>query len=365
MSGGVRSSRSNHASPGGPGGDPTPAAASHKGGARVRVAARRWLPRLLGLGLLVWAVRTVGAGNLAGALAKADPKLVLPAALVAFPFIYVKGWRWSRILAGLGVELSVRDAFGLYAIGIWAGQVTPGQAGDFLKAWYLRARGVEIARAVVSSLLDRLFDLAAVFALGAIGLVAYAGGSGGIAIALLGLLSVTVALAAAMTSGWRRLGGELFDRLAPAAWRGRLAGNRTVQALAAVRLDARHLMAVLALTALSWVISLARVYLCFLAVGIKLPTLDYLVAAAVVTLAGLITLGGVGTRDAAMLALLGPTSDYQYAGSTVVAASVLVLVLNFSNIVPGLLLWLREPIPLRSAEQAIDGAAAGEAIAGA
>lgn len=329
-------------------------------------AARRWVPRLLGLGLLVWAVRTVGAGNLAGALARADPKLVLPAALVALPFIYVKGWRWSRILAGLGVELSVRDAFGLYAIGIWAGQVTPGQAGDFLKAWYLRARGVEIARAVVSSLLDRLFDLAAVFALGAVGLVAYAGGGGGgIAIALVGLLAVTVALAAAMTSGWRRLGGALFDRLAPAALRARLTGNRAIQALAAVRLDARHLAVVLALTALSWVISLARVYLCFLAVGIKLPALDYLVAAAVVTLAGLITLGGVGTRDAAMLALLGPASAYHYAGSTVVAASFLVLVLNFSNIVPGLVLWLREPIPLRSAEQAIDEPATREAIVGA
>lgn len=351
--------------PGGPGVDPRAATTPRGPGARERGAARRWLPRVLGLALLVWAVRTVGVGNLAGALAKADPKLVLPAALVALPFIYVKGWRWSRILAGLGVELTVRDAFGLYAIGIWAGQVTPGQAGDFLKAWYLRARGVEIARAVVSSLLDRLFDLAAVFALGAIGLVAYAGGSGGIAIALIGLLGVTAALAAAMTSGWRRLGGTLFDRLAPATLRARLTGNRTIQALAAVRLDARRLAAVLALTVLSWIISLARVYLCFLAVGIRLPALDYLVAAAVVTLAGLITLGGVGTRDAAMLALLGPASAYNYAGSTVVAASFLVLVLNFSNIVPGLVLWLREPIPLRSAEQAIDGAAAGEAIAGA
>lgn len=314
---------------------------------------------------MFWAVRTVGAANLVSALRKADPTLVLPAALVALPFIYVKGWRWSRILAGLDVELSVRDAFGLYAIGIWAGQVTPGQAGDFLKAWYLRARGVELARALVSSLLDRLFDLAAVFALGAVGLVAYTGGGRGTAIALVGLLGVCVALAAAMTSGWRRLGGRLVERFAPPRVHARLRANRTLQALTAVRLEPRHLSGVLALTGLSWIISLARVYLCFLAVGIKLPVSDYLVAAAVATLAGLVTLGGIGTRDAAMLALLGPASAYHYAGGMVVAASFLILVLNFSNIVPGLLLWLREPIPLRTAKATIEDQASDGAVAGA
>lgn len=330
-----------------------PVARPPRPGASLVAWSRRWLPRLLGLALFGWALAAVGPASIWRALQTANPWLVLPAALAAVPFIYVKGWRWSRILAGLDVALPLGTAFELYGIGIWAGQVTPGQAGDFLKAWYLRSRGVELARALLSSFLDRLFDLGAVFALGAVGLFALVGGGRSLLVTLAALLAVVGVLAGAMTARWRAPLLAALARVTPARLRARLAADARLRSLADTRLDAAHLAPVLGLTALSWILSLARVYLCFRAVGVLLPLVDFLVVAAVITLAGLITIGGIGTRDAAMLALLGP---YGYDGGRVLAVSFLILVLNLSNIVPGFLVWLREPVPLRSVTTDEEGA---------
>lgn len=312
----------------------------------VLATVRRWLPRLLGVALFVWVIAAVGPVSIWRSLRAANPWLVAPAVLAALPFIAVKGWRWARILDGLGSPVSWGEAVRLYAIGIWAGQATVGQAGDFVKAWYLRSRGIALSRALLSALLDRLFDLAALFALGALGLFAFAGGGQSLVLAIGALTAVCLALAAALTARWRAPLFALLGQFVPGVVRRRLAGNTTVQSLVTARLDARHLAPVLGLTLLSWIISLGRVVLCFWAVGVRLALPEFLIVAALTTLAGLISIGGIGTRDVALVALLAP---YGYDRGQAVAASFLILVLNISNIVPGFLAWLREPLPLRRA----------------
>ncbi len=349
---------------------PTPPAlrpARRPGG--VGAAVRRWAPRLVGIALFVWAFAAAGPREVWRGLAAADPWPIVPAVLVAVPFICSKGWRWARIGAALGLPLPLGEASRLYAIGIWAGLVTPGQAGDFLKAWYLRARGVPLAPALLSCLLDRLFDLAALLGLGAFALLAFAGAgldAGGgtgrsLAPIVLALIAVCAALGAAMSLRWRAPLLRLLARYTPRRLRERLAGNAALGSLLTARLDGRHLAGVLALTALSWVISLGRVYLCFVAVGVRLAPLDFLIVLVLITLAGLISVSGIGTRDAALYVLLG---HYGYSGGQALAISLLILLLNLSNIVPGFLLWLRDPVPMRRALAGEGGATAGSSGAG-
>lgn len=324
------------------------------GARRLTGMARRWLPRLLGLALFVWAFAAVGPAEVWRGLRGTDPWPVVPALLVALPFIFVKGWRWAILGADLGAPVGVREAFRLYAIGIWAGLVTPGQAGDFLKAWYLRARGVPLARALLSSLLDRLFDLGALLGLGAFAFLAFAGsGAGaatgtdagrGLAPIVLGLVLVCLALGATIGTRWRAPVFGLLARVTPRGIRARLERNPTLTSLATARLGLVPLIGALALTAVSWVLSVGRVYLSFIAVDVWLAPFDFLIVLVLVTLAGLISVSGIGTRDAALYLLLG---QYGYSGGQALAISFLILLLNFSNIVPGFLLWLRDPVPLR------------------
>lgn len=319
------------------------------GRALVLLLAKRWLPRIIGIGLFVFVLYTVGIGKIITALRSADWRPLIPAMLGTMPFIAVKAWRWAGLARGLGTPvLSAWEAFRLYAIGIWWGQATPGQAGDFVKAWYLRRRGAELASALTSCFLDRLFDFIALFALSGIALFVYAGGGSSSILVIAALLVVCALIAAVVTERWRQPLLALLARFTPRWLRERLADNHLLRSLAALQLDARELLPALGWTTASWVIAIGRVWLCFIAMGVHLPLADFMILILLQTLASLVSIGGIGTRDAVMLLFL---RRYGYDDGQAIAISFLLLGLNLTNIVPGFLLWLRDPTPSRDAQE--------------
>jgi glycosyltransferase 2 family protein len=306
---------------------------------------RRWGPRVLGVALFALVLASVGPGHVWTSLQTANLWLLAPMLLLSIPFIAVKAWRWSGLAADLGLpKLSRWEAFRFYAVGLFAGQATPGQAGDFLKAWYLRSRGAALAPALLSCVLDRLFDIAALLSLGALALLAYAGGGRSIVLVMLALLAVVGALALVLTDRWRGPMLSLLARITPSGIRTRLAANGSLRALASSRLAARQVGPALGWTVLSWVLSLGRVWLCFAALGIHLPFIDFLVVTVLQGLAALISIAGLGTRDVVLVTFL---ARYGYNGGDALALSFLILVANLSNVLPGFVAWLREPVSLR------------------
>lgn len=314
---------------------------------------KRWGPRILGLSLFTFVLWKVGVGQVWAALREADPWPLLPAFLATIPFIAVKAWRWAGLAMGLGTpRIGPGEALRLYAIGIWWGQATPGQAGDFVKAWYLRRQGAALAPALTSCILDRLFDFVALFALGGLALFAYAGGGQSVILVVVLFALVCLMIAAAVTERWRTPLLAFLARLTPRPIRQRLAGIELLRSLTELQLDGHQLLPALAWTAASWIVSIGRVWLCFIALGVHLPLVDFMIVVLLQTLAGLISVGGVGTRDAVLVAFLVP---YGYDGGQAVAISFLILGLNFANIIPGFLLWLRDPVP-RAEPDALEGA---------
>ncbi len=304
---------------------------------------KRWGPRIFGILLFVFVLYKVGIDKIWTALSTADWRPMVPSVLATVPFILVKAWRWSGLARGLGApKISSWEAFRLYSIGLWWGQATPGQAGDFVKAWYLKRRGADLAAGLTSCLLDRLLDFVALFALSGIALFVYAGsGSSGILVAI-AFIVVCAVIAAVVTERWRTPLINFFARLTPPRLREWLSGISLLQSLAALQLDARELVPALGWTVASWVLSIGRVWLCFIAVGVHLPAADFMILTMLQTLAALISIGGVGTRDAVLLLFL---RRYGYEDGQAIAISFLILGLNLANILPGFLLWLRDPTP--------------------
>jgi glycosyltransferase 2 family protein len=302
---------------------------------------RRWLPRLIGLALSVVAIVVVGPRDVARGLRAANPWLVAIAAIAVFPLLAPKARRWQIVLADFGIALPWRDAFRFYAIGLWAAIVTPGQLGDGLKAWYVQSRGGNLAPALASVVVDRLFDVLMLLAAAALGVAVY-GAAFGAQFALVGLLTVvTVAgiIVAARPSLRRRVAIVL-----PAPVRTRLVRMRWVGALRDAHLDAASLARALGWSLVSFAATVGRIYLCFRAVGIRLPLVTFVAVVGLSSLAGLLSISGIGTRDWALIALLGR----EHIGhDTALAASFLILFLNLTNIVPGLIAWYRDPVPLR------------------
>ncbi|HEX5387998.1 MAG TPA: lysylphosphatidylglycerol synthase transmembrane domain-containing protein [Gemmatimonadales bacterium] len=309
--------------------------------------ARR-LPRLIGPAILAWFLATTDLGRIAAHL-RGVHWIPLVVALALYPiFIALKAWRWRLLVGELRLAPpSPGDAMVLYMIGLFAAAATPGQSGDFIKAWYLRARGQPMAPALFSVLLDRLFDLLVMAVLSVLGLVAFrqlapprlAGLVAAVAIAVAAALVAAVPALVARRPRERLIG--LVRRAAPRRagaalerWRGQLTG---------MGLRPARLGIVLAVTLAAITVTMARLWLLFAALEINIPLLALVSAMALVAIAQTlpISVAGLGVRDAILIAVL---AAYGYAAAAALALSALILLLNLENIAIGFVVSLRHPL---------------------
>jgi uncharacterized membrane protein YbhN (UPF0104 family) len=314
--------------------------------------AKRWLPRILAVVLLYVALQQAGIPNVWRSLTAAHLIPVLISLVLVLPFIVMRAARWRSILSELGIACSLGMASRLYAIGLWVGMITPGQAGDAIKAWYLSRRGESLALSLLSCVLDRLFDVLVLAAIATTALVVYWPNEQrqwllGIAL-MLGVLLGLVVLARPDVRGWllglpgvRFVWSPLERRLRRLTWGPPLLDSG---------LSRRSLALALLLTLAGFAVTMTRVYLVFMAVDIVLPLLPFMAVASIMVFASLVSVAGVGSRDIALIALLTP---FGYSREQAVAASFLILFLNLTNIIPGLLASIGWPAPVKPA--AADG----------
>src|ERR687885_1237687 len=125
---------------------------------RFNKRLRGWLRILTVLALvaLVFFFK-IDLGATAALLLHADPLDIALSILLFIPFLAIKAWRWQIILRDLKVPIGMGEALRLYALGLGAGMLTPGNVGDAVKAAYFRERG--LGQAIVSVVLDRVWDV--------------------------------------------------------------------------------------------------------------------------------------------------------------------------------------------------------------
>jgi uncharacterized membrane protein YbhN (UPF0104 family) len=268
------------------------------------------------------------------ALAGADFWLVALSIAFYVPFLVVKAARWRLVSEAMKVSLSWSDAWRIYGIGLAAGTFTPGQAGDALKAWYVQRKGYTLARGLASSVLDRLFDVAALAVLGLVGVLVYGGRFAGQTPVLVGWALACVAAVAFLA--WNR----------SRTWAVNLVARRLARfgggdnSAGGWSLDAHTLTYAGLLTLASFAISIFRVWLLAASVGIFLGPLEVSGFVGLTTAAALVpvTIGGVGTRDTiAALAFTQLGLDPAQG----IAVSLLILLLNLAQAITGWVMWLR------------------------
>jgi uncharacterized protein (TIRG00374 family) len=100
----------------------------------------RWLLRLIGPAILAYFLLTTDIGKIVDNLRDLRWLPLLLSLALYFPFIVVKAWRWNMLMHNLGMQVPpIGYSMVLYMIGMFVGGATPGQSGDFIKAWYLCA----------------------------------------------------------------------------------------------------------------------------------------------------------------------------------------------------------------------------------
>jgi uncharacterized membrane protein YbhN (UPF0104 family) len=172
----------------------------------------------------------------------------------------------------------------------------PGRGGDLVRAVFLADTRAQVPLLLGVVLLERLAD---VFTLGLLSLLAAILGGVSVATPLaLGAVITSAGLVGALALGhrlpWK---AELLERVGRAARR--LPAEREMAGLGT------------AMSLLSWVVNVALMGACLRAVGLDVGAVAVARATPVAILAGIlpVTVGGIGTRDTAMVLLLGSGVD--------------------------------------------------------
>jgi uncharacterized protein (TIRG00374 family) len=308
----------------------------------------RWLTRLIGPTLLAYFLLTTDVSKLVANLRGLHwSPLFLSLAL--YPgLVAVKAWRWNLLMRDLGIEAPpLGYSMKLYMIGQFAGGATPGQAGDFIKAWYLRESGRPLAATLFSILLDRLFDFLVMALLSLLGLIAFLHLfsrelRGPILVTTLCFAAAMVLAVLALVSRHRREWLMVSaQRLAPRRVRGQLERLRGQLA----RLDMRPALmgASLLATLVGAAWAMGRLWLLFRAMDVVIPLTVLVTSAALVSIVQTlpISFSGVGLRDAILIPVL---ASYGYERDKALALSALFLLLTLEQILVGFLVSLRHPL---------------------
>jgi uncharacterized protein (TIRG00374 family) len=265
----------------------------------------------------------------------------------------IKSWRWSLILKSLGQPLNFRLAFRLYGLGLAAGSFTPGQAGDVIKAWYLRDRGFKLITALISVIIDRLADVVVLSLWASLGLLilgaAFISELPVLLVVLvlvsLGLvgLSLPIVREQLLTKTTQFISRKVIRKEMKLATTTTADSSRIESEVKIFqRTNLNFLLLTFLATLLTSSLAVLRVWLVAIAIGMPLNFLEAVAASSLATVVGLvpISIAGIGTRD---LALIGILSKLGYSRESAVVLSSFILLHNLVNLVFGYLVWLTRP----------------------
>lgn len=276
--------------------------------------------------------------------------LVLSFALV-FPFVLLKGWRWQLILDDLGEHVPWRRLTFYYALGIFLGAATPGQAGDFLKAWYLKEDGHDLGAALLSTVVDRLFDM------GIMGILALSGlyalwrvfpRAGTVLLLTAMLLGIGLVLSLLLSRSWRNWWIDRVLRfLVPASVRRYLQERDARAYVDRFFLSPRNALLGGAISLLSFSTTFFRLWLLIPALGKSLPFAIFVPTIALVALGSLLSVAGLGTRELILLTILS-APELGWSRGEILSYFALILCVGLENLVLGLPLYLLRPLGARN-----------------
>jgi len=268
----------------------------------------RWSLRLIGLALFIYIASRVDVREMGRRLSEADLWLVFWSVAITTFILAVKAVRWKMLLRRLGIEVSYWEVIRLYAIGWYGGAISPGQLGEFFRIIPIIRRGNPPEDAFLSSLLDRLLDLGVLILLGLVSLYVLLG------IPLYWPLGISLG-AIIMAAGfviWMRTGGlpgflnRWVDRVLSRLGEGNRENFRSHLSMLAKRpwkiLGWPAVLSVAAAAVIAF-----RAVLMGRALGIQTADYNMFLAGAGASLMAIlpISIQGIGTRDAAMILLLG------------------------------------------------------------
>jgi uncharacterized protein (TIRG00374 family) len=216
------------------------------------------------------------------------------ALLLLFVIILIIAKRWQTILETMGYNFRYKECFNLIMAALPLTSITPSKSGDIVKAYYLKDK-IPASKTVGSVITERVFDILTLVLFSLIGMtfckkyeLAF--------IALIILICIIAILLLARA-------GFNF-RLPVKSSRNEKIQNLILSTKLLMN-DKKVFSTIMLYSFSSWFLGVVQTLMFFYALGIKVPLLFTMANIPIAIFIGMIpvTLGGMGTRDAAIIIL--------------------------------------------------------------
>lgn len=302
---------------------------------------RAWLVRGVGLVLFLVILTRVDYRGAFQLIRQANPLTLLAAFFLILPMVALKTLRWRRLQHVARIDSGTfESSFLAYLTGMYAGLVTPGRVGEFLRVKYLTDAGAPLGPAMSTVLWDRLIDVGGLFFMGLLALAPLAGEFGNLYRGLLILLVLLTLGTPVVLRGGGGIGSRARAALAALAERAGAPGRRAREVGSALGdtlagMGPSTWLSLLALTLAGWLVYYLQAWLLARTLGIGLGLFPLVVSVTAAAVAAFlpVSISGLGTRDAAMVILF---KRFGSPGEQAVALSTLVFLILIANALLGL-----------------------------
>jgi glycosyltransferase 2 family protein len=298
------------------------------------------LKALVTVACLGWLARYFDFEQVRTALAGADARLLVIAIALHFLSFLAGGVRWWLLFRYLNGAITFHQVWPSYYLGVFFNNLLPSIfGGDLARTARLYASGFSGSALVSSAFVDRLLGLTAVVSLGLLALlVAPAGFEHHLARSVFGggMLMLLPLVAIAVLPRWARLldagYGSRWPRL-----------HAVLACFPRYRTAPGLIVKAFGLSVLNQLLVVLVLLMLAPGVGVHLPVVQFTVVLMLVFLVSSlpISLGGLGAREGAMMALLLPLG---VDAASILALSMAYLLVLWCTTLPGaFMLLLREP----------------------
>ena len=302
--------------------------------------------KLIGLVILAYILSRIDWGQFKHVIQRAKWGWILWALFLNIPQLWLKATRWQNLLLTQGKKIKNMEAFLYYLSATYLGVVTPGRLGEFAKAIYLKENGIAgISYGLSSVLVDRLWDLSLLLILGFAGLIMLHPWPQARLMGWFGILCfVIVCLYVKFSKSIERISTYLYKKLANSKMPEIAKEGAQQFRLGFRQLWGKRIWQSAMLTSFAYAIFFLQCFLILKAFMIPLTYCQIVPVMAMVNLFSFIpiSVSGLGTRDAALLFLMGQ-KGIGYESIMAFSMGVL-LVFYIGGGILGMIAWFLRPL---------------------
>lgn len=269
-------------------------------------------------------------------------KFSLISCLSLLPLL-LKAYRWKILMSVQNIRYSFRDSFLMYQSSTYVGTFTPGRIGEVWKSFYLK-KDHSLGKSLVSTLLDRFFDVFFLFFFGLFGIFLFSNLFEKTILFFILFLIFFGTIAIAAKYFGKELLRKIFYFFIPKKYQEKWHLSIKDFFSDMRRYKLRHYLFSFFITGLVWFIFYLSVYLFSLEIGInQISFLFFSSALAVGSLVSLLPFSvlGIGTRDAALIIMF---SSFGVRKELIIAVSMFILFLTLISSVIGFFSLMKKPM---------------------